>query len=155
MDPFLTDHARRFLNDQMKDDSDRVPAARRVWAPKGLTFRRADGEEFPVEASVSGLVARRRRFYTLILRDIHDKEQAEQRLKELQRQNIYLQQEIRTGYDADEFVGSSPAIARGLEQIRMRRRTFVVSLLSATFRYRTSTRSGLFGASSLRCAAAY
>ncbi len=120
LDPFLTDQSRAFLEEQMHSHHGRESASPgRVWAPKGLTFRRAGGEEFPVEASMSGLVARGNRFYTLILRDVHNAERAARQLKELQRQNIYLREEVRTEYDADEFVGSSPAILRVLKQIRM------------------------------------
>jgi two-component system cell cycle sensor histidine kinase/response regulator CckA len=43
---------------------------------------RADGEEFPVEASISQLESNGQRFYTVILRDITTRRSAEEKLKE-------------------------------------------------------------------------
>ncbi|MCB1769330.1 MAG: PAS domain S-box protein, partial [Candidatus Competibacteraceae bacterium] len=41
-----------------------------LWAPEGLTARRHDGEEFPVEATISPLEIEGQRFFTVILRDV-------------------------------------------------------------------------------------
>jgi len=119
LEPFLSEQSREFLDDQVMNAGEQPPGARQGWAPKGLTFRRADGEEFPAEATASGIVARGRRLYTLILRDVNEKERAERRLQQLQREKVYLQEEIQTEYNADEFVGNSPAISRVLEQVAL------------------------------------
>ncbi len=71
LDPFRTDVSRQFLREQLAGDDPKSSTARQLWAPKGLTFRRADGQEFPAEASVSGLWARGHSLHTLILRDVH------------------------------------------------------------------------------------
>ena len=43
---------------------------------------RADGEEFPIEASISQVEVEGRRLYTVILRDVTERMQAEERLRE-------------------------------------------------------------------------
>jgi PAS domain S-box-containing protein len=62
-------------------------------AVRGL---RADGEEFPIEASISQIEAAGQKLFTVILRDITERKRAEEKLKqtltELERSNAELQQ---------------------------------------------------------------
>ncbi|MCB1821228.1 MAG: sigma 54-interacting transcriptional regulator [Candidatus Competibacteraceae bacterium] len=81
-----------------------------LWAPEGLTARRHDGEEFPVEATISPLEIEGQRFFTVILRDVTERWRSEETLKHLQRENIYLQEEIKTRQSPRHIVGDSPAI---------------------------------------------
>ena len=76
LDPFLTDAFRKVIDESIrKSDSDASGAF--VWAPGGLLARRAGGEEFPVEATISQAGVRGRRLYTLILRDVDERGRAE------------------------------------------------------------------------------
>jgi diguanylate cyclase (GGDEF)-like protein/PAS domain S-box-containing protein len=59
---------------------------RRMGALGTLTGRRADGSEFPIEASISQQRLPGRRLYTAILRDVTDRVEAERRLR---RQNDF------------------------------------------------------------------
>ncbi|MFZ1643566.1 MAG: sigma 54-interacting transcriptional regulator [Candidatus Contendobacter sp.] len=84
--------------------------SQQLWAPEGLMARRHDGEEFPVEATLSPLEIEGRRFFTVILRDVTERWQSEETLKQLQLENVYLQEEIKTRQSPDHIVGDSPAM---------------------------------------------
>jgi hypothetical protein len=75
-----------------------------------LTARRGDGEEFLVEATLSPLEIEGQHFYTVILRDVTERWHSEETLKQLQLENLYLQEEIKTRQSPDHIVGDSPAM---------------------------------------------
>ena len=66
-----------------------------VWAPGGLLARRAGGEEFPVEATISQSGVRDRRLHTLILRDVDERRRAEMELRLAARKVADLEQAER------------------------------------------------------------
>ncbi len=84
--------------------------SRQLWAPEGLTARRGDGEEFLVEATLSPLELGGQLFYTLILRDVTERWHSEETLKQLQLENLYLHEEIKTRQTPGHIVGDSPAM---------------------------------------------
>jgi len=88
-----------------------------LWAPDGVTAVRADGEEFPIEATISPLVISEKRLYTIILRDINERELARQQIRSLQAENLNLQEEMRRREGFEEIIGDSPAIREVFEQI--------------------------------------
>ena len=47
---------------------------------------RSNGEEFPIEAAISHIAVERKKYYTVILRDITERKQAEEDLRDSQRQ---------------------------------------------------------------------
>jgi formate hydrogenlyase transcriptional activator len=92
-------------------------AGEKIWAPEGITALRADGEEFPVEATVSPLQVFGSRLYTFILRDINERELARQQIHALQAENFTLQEEIRRRQHFAGMIGDSPAMREVFEQI--------------------------------------
>ena len=92
LDPFLTDAFRKVIDESIcKSDSDASGAF--MWAPGGLRAKRAGGEEFRVEATISQAGVRGRRLYTLILRDIDERGRAEHALRQqLRKANEALEQ---------------------------------------------------------------
>jgi len=92
-------------------------AGEKIWAPEGITAVRADGEEFPVEATVSPLQVFGSRLYTFILRDINERELARQQIHALQAENFTLQEEIRRRQHFAGMIGDSPAMREVFEQI--------------------------------------
>ncbi|MBI3770205.1 MAG: sigma 54-interacting transcriptional regulator [Deltaproteobacteria bacterium] len=119
IDRFLTDGFRRALDDSMRALARGEATAPYVWAPHGLKARDAEGREFTIEATVSAVTVQGRGLYTLILRDVEQRRQAEESLRVLHRQNEYLQEEIRAVHNVDEIVGQSAALEQVLEQARL------------------------------------
>jgi PAS domain S-box-containing protein len=81
-----------------------------LWAPEGLTARRLDGEEFPVDATVSLVEIGEQRLYTLIMRDLTERRQAEETLNRLQREVCYLQEAVKSAQNIGAVVGEAPAM---------------------------------------------
>ena len=90
---------------------------RSAWIAGGLTARRADGTEFPAEATLSRYDMHRRPFHTLILRNVDDRLEAERTIHRLTAHTEYLREEIRSEHDYGAIVGESRAIARVLQDV--------------------------------------
>lgn len=104
-------------------------AKKQAWAPEGLSARRADGEEFPVEATFSPLEAGGQKLYTLILRDVNDRRLSEEKLERLQQEKGYLQKVLNDDHNPGDFVSGSKVMRTVMEQIRMVARTDTPVLL--------------------------
>src|SRR5262249_33178674 len=78
-----------------------------LWVSGGLEGRRAGGETFPAEASLSRFLFGGERRYTLILRNVRDQIEAERRIDALTNESAYLQEEIGGLYNFSEILGRS------------------------------------------------
>jgi PAS domain S-box-containing protein len=90
---------------------------RSLWIPGGLRARTAEGGEFPAEATLSCYEMRRHTFYTLILRNVNDRLEAERRIQSLRAETEYLREELELA-KFDEIIGVSRPIERVRHQIR-------------------------------------
>jgi formate hydrogenlyase transcriptional activator len=115
-DRFLSPSFRRLIRPlfEMRGDADQ-----KIWSPEGITAVRADGEEFPVEVTIAPLQVSGTRLYTIILRDINERELARQQIHALQAENLTLQEEIRRRQHFAEMIGDSPAMSEVFEQIEV------------------------------------
>jgi len=128
VDQLLGEELARLVRDYVASGGTAGP----VRAPdEGMVAVSASGERFPVEASLS-------RFggpgggtlFSLTLRDVNEKKLAEERLEELRRQNIYLQDEIRHEWNFEQIVvGSSAVMQRVYASIEMVANTDATVLL--------------------------
>lgn len=87
------------------------------WISGGLTARRSDGEAFPAEASLSRFALRRRRFTTLILRNVHDRVEAEQKIQSLTAETERLREELQALHQDGALIGESQALREALHDI--------------------------------------
>jgi PAS domain S-box-containing protein len=115
-DRFLSRQFRQIVRRYVDDAKKRGEQA---WAPEGVTAVRADGEEFPIEVTLSPLEEDGNVLYTLILRDITRRTQAQQEVELLQQENISLREEHRRSQGFEEMIGDSPAIGAVYDQIRV------------------------------------
>ncbi len=118
LDQFLTDPFRRSIDEAIRASHSSTAGAY-MWARSGLNAKRADGEEFAAEATISRAKVRGRILYTLILRDLEERRRVERQLQRLSLQNQYLQDEIKAAHNAGEIVGRSRVVAEVLDQARL------------------------------------
>jgi PAS domain S-box-containing protein len=89
---------------------------RHCWIPGGLTGRAGEGT-FPAEASLSAFEVHGRHHYTLILRNVNDRQEAERRIQSLTDETEYLRTELRELGRPGEIVGRSPGLVQVLRDI--------------------------------------
>jgi PAS domain S-box-containing protein len=116
-DRFLTDGLRQSLAESMRAFATDRASKPYVYAPAGLRARDSTGREFPVEGTMSHVEIGGRSLYTLILRDVEERRRAEEKVRELDRQNVYLQEEIKAAHNFDEIVGGSRTLEEVLAQV--------------------------------------
>lgn len=114
---FLTEESAEKLAHLVHDLEDRPETGRRLWIAGGLEARTANGESFPAEASLSRYEVRGRPFFTLILRNVNDRLEAERRIRSLTEEARYLREEIRALHNFDEIIGESPAMLSVLKEV--------------------------------------
>ncbi len=116
LEGFLSGRLAALVGDRRQQRATSLEASS-VWVPEGFAGRRSDGEEFPVEATLSSTEASGKRLHTVILRDVGERQTAEALLRKLELENVYLQEEIRQELPFGELVGTSPSIREVFEQI--------------------------------------
>ncbi|MCW5560173.1 MAG: sigma 54-interacting transcriptional regulator, partial [Verrucomicrobiae bacterium] len=100
------------------------------WIPGGLTACRADGRTFPAEATLSRFELHRRKFTTLILRNIDDRLEAEEKIQSLTSETELLREELQALHQDGALLGESPALQRVLQDIAQVARTDATVLIT-------------------------
>ena len=88
-----------------------------TWIPDGLEGVGPEGKRFPAEATLSRYELAGRTFYTLILRNVHERVAAEERIRLLMGEADYLRGEIDAIQGFEEIVGASPALRHVLKDV--------------------------------------
>jgi formate hydrogenlyase transcriptional activator len=101
-----------------------------LWLPEGLRARRADGEEFPIEATISRSQGSNGVEYTVILRDTDERSRAEERIRRLELDRSYLIDEIHSERRYREIVGISRPMQKvfaAIEQVAATRASVLIT----------------------------
>jgi formate hydrogenlyase transcriptional activator len=118
VDRFLCDRLRELIQEAISQPGDLKPRPF-LWTPGGLSARRADGDEFAIEATISEVDTQSGRLFTLILRDIGQRLRAEEGLRQLNLQKDYLLEEIKQEHNFEEIVGQSRLLAEVIEKLKL------------------------------------
>ena len=93
LDPFLCNKLREVIHKAISPSSD-LESRLCSWTFDGVTARRAGGEEFAIEATISQVETESGKLFTLILRDVDERLRAEKAVRELSLENNYLSSNI-------------------------------------------------------------
>jgi PAS domain S-box-containing protein len=115
VDRFFSRPLRKRFDDYLQRLDASGVAASHLWAADGLTAQRANGEEFPVEGTLSCFEMDGQRHYTLILRDVNDRLEREREMARLELERDYFRE--RDAGRFGEIIGDSPAMRVVLEQL--------------------------------------
>jgi len=97
---------------------DSFPKGRQfIWIPDGLKARKSDGQEFSAEATLSRFELQKETFYTLILRNVNERLEAEKKIRSLTFEAQYLKEELKSLHNFDEIIGNSSALKQVLQKV--------------------------------------
>ncbi len=99
-----------------KLEASQTPASP-VWVPEVLTAVCNDGTSFPAEATLSRTDAGGASSYILILRNINDRLEAEEKIQALGRETERLRAEIRSLSNVEDIIGTSLPLMRVLKEV--------------------------------------
>ncbi len=116
-DQFLSERLLHLLKKNMQDLGKGSKTKLYMLAPEDLTAIRADGEEFPIEATISQFEMYGQKLFTIILRDINERKKAEEELNRLHLEKLYLQEEIKIEHNFEEIISCSKVFKKVLRKI--------------------------------------
>jgi PAS domain S-box-containing protein len=114
---FLSDGSRKRLRDLIRELDGRSGGRRSLWIPGGLQALPADGKEFPAEATLSRFEVGRQPFYTVILRNINERLEADRKIHSLTAEAEYLREEIKSRCGFEEIIGQSKPLTGVLHDV--------------------------------------
>jgi len=115
---YLSDESGKKLGNIVRELGVMPEGRRYIWVAGGLSVKRAGGAPFKAEATVSQFEMEKKRFYTVILRDIEERLEAEKKIKLLSEEADYLREEIDSLRDFGELIGESPVIKKVLDSVK-------------------------------------
>jgi PAS domain S-box-containing protein len=113
----LSEKGKEKLSRVMDELEGRRRGERYLWIAGGLAACKDNGESFHAEATVSTFEMGGEEFYTLILRNVNDRLEAERRIQRLEEQTAYLREEIDALRQFDRILGKSPALLSVLKEV--------------------------------------
>lgn len=117
LEEFLTTESRGKLAYLIVELERKPDGKQSLWIPDGLEGISSAGSRFPAEATLSRYEVAGRAYYSLILRNIHERLEAEARIRSLTGEANYLRAEIDALNGFEEIAGNSPALGQVLTDV--------------------------------------
>jgi PAS domain S-box-containing protein len=114
---FLADESREKFASLIKELDSLPEDNQYLWIPGGLKAINTYGHEFPAEATLSRFEMRRETFFTLILRNVNERLEAERRIRSLSAVAEYLREEVKELCNFEEIIGRSKPMLQVLHDI--------------------------------------
>lgn len=115
---FLATESREKLARLVIELDTRSEGQRNLWIGGGLMVVPSGEERFQAEATLSRFDLEREPFYTLILRNVNERLEAEQKIRALTGESEYLREEISALVGSNEIVGRSATLMRVLGDVK-------------------------------------
>ena len=139
----LTPEGLSIFQNVLKQLNNLESGPQQLWIPTGLGLIGNNHQTFPAEATVSRSTSQRRHFYTLILRNMNERQEAERRLRELTEQTEYLKEELKAVHNFDEIIGNSEVmlnLMRDVDSVASTEASVLILGETGTGKDRKSTR---------------
>ncbi len=88
-----------------------------LWIPGGIKVINGESEDFLAEATLSRFEVKGRTFYTIILRNVSERIEAEQKILLLSQESEYLREEINTLEGFEDIIGQSKSLIKVLRDV--------------------------------------
>jgi len=108
----------------------RPEGRQQLWVPQDFVARRWDHSVFPAEATLSRFRSRRQVFFTLILRNIDERIEAEKQIRLLTQETEYLRAAVRELPGYDDLLGRSDNMQAVFAAIRQVAKTDATVLIT-------------------------
>jgi len=106
------------------------PGKQQLWVPQDFVARRWDHSVFPVEATLSRFENREQVFFTLILRNMDERIEAEKQIQLLTQETEYLREAVRDAPGHGDLLGRSDRMQAVFEAIKQVARTETTVLIT-------------------------
>ena len=108
----------------------RPEGRQQLWVPQDFVARRWDHSVFPAEATLSRFESQRQLFYTLILRNIDERVEAEKQIQLLLQETEYLREAVRDMPGHGDLLGCSDCMQAVFAAIKQVARTDTTVLIT-------------------------
>ncbi len=89
-----------------------------IWITEGLKAINEQGEEFTAEATLSSFIMDNEKYYTLILRNINEKIEAEKKIESLTIESENLKEELNLVTNENGIIGNSKPLQNVLKDVK-------------------------------------
>ncbi len=126
----LSENGRDLFINSLKQLENLEEGEKYIWITGNFNISCKNGVTFPAEATVSLNESSKEIFYTVILRNINEKVEAEKKIFSLKAETEYLKEELKLLNDFDEIVGQSRPVMNLLKDISLIAKTNSTVLIS-------------------------